>query len=196
MSDSITPQSTEITPDRRSRRRRGLAIGLVVAGAIAAAPGVATLAGFTAQDVNRDNSIQSGTLDVAFGQDEKHFDVRNMKPGDKTAQKVEIVNTGTLTEDFVLDAVNVQGTLDDVLRVTVARDGRVLLADSKLSEMDALVGSLGSGEFATYEVAVAWPENAPEIDNTYQGGLVSFDMQVDADQLPGQQISNGDNAGN
>jgi hypothetical protein len=45
-------------------------------------------------------------------------------------------------------------------------------------------------------VAVAWPENAPEIDNTYQGGLVSFDMQVDADQLPGQQISNGDNAGN
>jgi hypothetical protein len=188
--------STLITEARPKRFRRGLAVGLVLTGLVAAAPGIATLAGFTAQDVNRDNTISSGTLDVAIGQAEKHFDVANMKPGDTTVQKVAVINTGTLTEDFSLDAVNVNGNLDDMLRVTVTQDGKVLSEGSKLSELEPLASGLKSGEATSYEVSVTWPENKPEIDNKYQAGTVSFDFQVDANQLGGQQIGNGANAGN
>lgn len=62
----IPDPSHPVTGPRR--RRRHLAVLLVFAGLVAAAPGVATLAGFTAQDVNRDNTISAGVLDVAFGQ--------------------------------------------------------------------------------------------------------------------------------
>jgi hypothetical protein len=185
--------TTATTP---KRRRRGLAVALVLTGLVAAAPGVATLAGFTAQDQNKDNSIQSGTLDVALGQDEAQFDVRNMKPGDTTAQTVKVINTGSLREDFVLDAINVDGNLDDVLRVQVSQDGTVLAEGTKLSEMAPLTAGLASGESTAYDVTVSWPENAPEIDNKYQAGAVKFDFQVDATQLDGQAITNGDNAGN
>jgi hypothetical protein len=186
----------DTTPTTPKRRRRGLAVAVVLSGLVAAAPGVATLAGFTAQDRNRDNSIQAGTLDVALGQDEAQFDVRNMKPGDSTVQTVEVINTGSLSEDFVLDAVNVNGELDDVLRVEVSRDGEVLASGSKLSELAPLGARLGAGQRTAYEVKVSWPENAPEIDNRYQGGSVRFDLQVDATQLDGRAITNGDNAGN
>ena len=190
MDTTTTPEHTP------KRRRRGLAAALVLTGLVAAAPGVATLAGFTAQDVNKDNTIESGTLDVAIGQAEKHFDVQNMKPGDTTTQKVEVINTGSLREDFVLDAVNVKGNLDDVLQVSISQDGKVLAEGTKLSEMAAVTSGLQSGEATAYEVSVTWPENAPEIDNKYQAGIVSFDFQVDATQLDGAAITNGDNAGN
>jgi len=186
----------DTTTPAPKRRRRGLAAAVVVAGLVAAAPGVATLAGFTAQDVNRDNEIASGTLDVAFGQDREYFDVQNMKPGDKTVQTVDVVNTGSLSEDFVLDIVGVDGALDDVLTVAVSEDGTVLSEGTKLSEMRAIESGLRSGEQATYDVVVSWPENAPEIDNNYQGARVGFDFQVDATQLTGQEVVNGANAGN
>jgi hypothetical protein len=83
---------TTPTPEHTPKRhRRALAAALVFTGLVAAAPGVATLAGFTAQDVNRDNSIEAGTLDVAVGQAEKYFEVRNMKPGDMTSQTVKVI---------------------------------------------------------------------------------------------------------
>ena len=180
----------------RKRHRRGLAIGLVLTGLVAAAPGVATLAGFTAQDANTDNAISAGTLDVAFGQDAQYFEVGNMKPGDTTTQKVEVINTGSLTEDFALDAINVEGPLDDVLVVTVSRDGTELAKSSKLSELEPIAAGLSSGEATAYDVAISWPENAPKIDNRYQGASVGFDFQVDSTQMGGQTIGNGDNAGN
>ncbi len=190
-----TTLDTTPAPARR-RHRRGLAVGLVLTGLVAAAPGVATLAGFTAQDANTDNEISSGTLDVAFGQDARYFEVGNMKPGDTTTQKVQVINTGSLTEDFALDAINVDGALDDVLVVTVSQDGKELAKGSKLSELEPIAAGLESGEATAYEVAISWPENAPEIDNKYQGASVGFDFQVDASQLAGQEIDNGDNAGN
>jgi hypothetical protein len=191
-----TPSTTLSNLTKRTRRRRGLAVGLVIAGAVAAAPGVATLAGFTAQDVNRDNTIESGTLDIAFGQAERHFDVHNMKPGDTTTQKVQVTNTGALTDNYTLDAVNVQGPLDDVLRATVlGPDGRVA-RNVKLSELKPIVGQLQAGESQAYEVSVSWPENAPEVDNNYQATGVTFDLQVDAGQLAGTDVANGANAGN
>jgi hypothetical protein len=186
--DTTTP-----TP---KRHRRVLAGALIFTGLVAAAPGVATLAGFTAQDVNRDNSIESGTLDVAIGQDAKYFEVRNMKPGDTTVQTVKVINTGSLRQDFALDTVNVKGNLDDVLTVTVSQDGKELTKPTKLSELAPVMSGLQSGEGTAYDISVTWPENAPEIDNKYQAGAVSFDFQVDATQLDGAAISNGDNAGN
>lgn len=188
-----TIETTEPTP---KRHRRALAAALVFTGLVAAAPGVATLAGFTAQDVNRDNSIEAGTLDVAIGQDEQYFEVRNMKPGDTTTQTVKVINTGSLRQDFALDAVNVDGNLDDVLKVAVIQDGKVLAEGSKLSELAPVMSGLQSGEATAYDIEVTWPENAPEIDNKYQAGSVRFDFQVDATQLDGAAITNGDNAGN
>ena len=188
-----TPASPQ--PARR-KHRKGLAIALVMTGVVAAAPGVATLAGFTAQDVNRDNTISSGTLDVAFGQAERHFDVANMKPGDSTTQSVKVINTGSLREDFTLDTVNVKGNLDDILQVTVSQGDQVLAKGTRLSELAPLTSGLKSGEATAYDVTVSWPENAPEIDNKYQGGSVGFDFQVDGTQLTGNAITNGDNAGN
>ena len=187
---------TTTAPATPKRHRRVLAGALIFTGLVAAAPGVATLAGFTAQDVNRDNSIESGTLDVAVGQAEKYFEVRNMKPGDTTVQTVKVINTGSRRQDFALDTVNVKGNLDDVLTVSVAQDGKVLAEGAKLSELAPVMSGLQSGEATAYDISVSWPENAPEIDNKYQAGAVSFDFQVDATQLDGAAITNGDNAGN
>jgi hypothetical protein len=92
--------------------------------------------------------------------------------------------------------VNVEGNLDDVLTVTVAQDGKVLAEGTKLSELKPVLSGLQSGEATAYDISISWPENAPEIDNKYQAGAVSFDFQVDATQLEGSEVVNGDNAGN
>ena len=75
-------------------------------------------------------------------------------------------------------------------------DGKVLAEGAKLSELAPVMSGLQSGEATAYDISVSWPENAPEIDNKYQAGAVSFDFQVDATQLDGAAITNGDNAGN
>ena len=60
MSPRTTPDPS--TVDRPRRRRRHLAVVVLLAGLVAAVPGVATLAGFTARDVNRDNKITPDEL--------------------------------------------------------------------------------------------------------------------------------------
>jgi hypothetical protein len=160
---------------------------LVFLGLVAAAPGVASLAGFTAQDVNRDNVISTGALDIAFGQDTRYVSIANMKPGDWLDQTIDITNSGTLAADYVFDAVNFrvrQGSdLDEVLRVSISRAGVVLAEGVRLSALDGVTGRLEPKATDLLDIRISWPENAPEIDNRFQGAALDFDFLVRAAQL-------------
>ena len=178
----IPDPSHPVTGPRR--RRRHLAVLLVLAGLVAAAPGVATLAGFTAQDVNRDNTISAGVLDVAFGQATSAFNVANMKPGDWFDTSVPILNTGSMTEDYSFSATSLRpggpANLDEVLRVTVSRQGTVLAENLRFSTLRDVTGRLDAGGRDVLDLHVTWPENVPQVDNRYQGASLAMDLQVDA----------------
>ena len=178
----IPDPSQPVTGPRR--RRRHLAVLLVLAGLVAAAPGVATLAGFTAQDVNRDNTISAGVLDVAFGQATSAFNVANMKPGDWFDTSVPILNTGSMTEDYSFSATSLRpggpANLDEVLRVTVSRQGTVLAENLRFSTLRDVTGRLDAGGRDVLDLRVTWPENVPQVDNRYQGASLAMDLQVDA----------------
>jgi hypothetical protein len=160
---------------------------LVFLGLVAAAPGVASLAGFTARDVNRDNVISTGALDIAFGQDTRYVSIANMKPGDWLDQSIDITNSGTLAADYAFDAVNFrvrQGSdLDEVLRVSISRAGVVLAEGVRLSALDGVTGRLEPKATDLLDIRISWPENAPEIDNRFQGAVLDFDFLVRAAQL-------------
>lgn len=179
--DSPTPR-----PNPRRSRRRRLALALAVAAAVAVAPGVATLAGFAARDVNRDNVIETGRLGLGFGRDERYVEVRNMKPGDTYTTSVDVVNDASLDANYTLDVQNVMSTripgLDDVLVLTVSNADGTIASSGRPSELLALPSSLRTGEREEFLVTVHWPENADSIDNAYQGSDVRWEWVVDATQ--------------
>lgn len=172
---------------RGRRSRRHLAVVVVFAGLVAAVPGIATLAGFTARDVNRDNTISTGVLDVAFGRDRTQFDVRNMKPGDWFDTTVEIVNTGSLEQDYALSAIDLRArgaaNLDEVLRVTVSRRGELLAENLRFSTLRGITGRLVSRATDPLDLRVSWPDNPSPVDNRYQGASLVLDLLVEAVQL-------------
>jgi hypothetical protein len=174
-------------PHRPSRLRRHLAALLAVVGVAAAAPGVASLAGFTARDVNRDNVIAAGALDIAFGQGRRYVSIANMKPGDWLDQTVTVVNGGSLASDYLLRTDNLRVTrgadLDEVLRVSISRNGQVLAEGLRLSEVRIPAGRLAPGAVDTLEFRVVWTPNPAEIDNRYQGAALEFDLVVEASQV-------------
>jgi hypothetical protein len=182
-----TTGSPDTDAPRHRRSRRHLAVVVVFAGLVAAVPGIATLAGFTARDVNRDNTISTGVLDVAFGRDRTQFDVRNMKPGDWFDTTVDIVNTGSLEQDYSFSAIDLRATgsanLDEVLRVTVARRGEVLAENLRFSTLREITGRLASGATDPLDLRVSWPDNPSPVDNRYQGASLVLDLLVEAVQL-------------
>lgn len=192
MSTTETPKPTHHVgapplPARSSRVRRHLAVLLVLVGLVAAAPGVASLAGFTARAVNRDNVISTGALDIAFGRASKYVAISNMKPGDWLDQTIDITNTGTLASDYRFHTEDLRvrfgANLDDVLRATITRRGEVLVEGVRLSAVQDVTGRLEPDATDLLEVRISWPENTPEVDNRYQGAALEFDFVVDASQL-------------
>lgn len=178
--------TTTTDHDRPRRRRRHLAVVVAVAALVAAAPGIATLAGFTARDVNRDNLITTGVLDVAFGRDTTPFQVRNMKPGDWFDQPVRIVNTGSLSQRYTFSADDLRPSgpadLDAVLRVTVSRDGEVLAENLRFSTLAGITGRLDSGASDVLDLRVSWPDNPSPVDNRFQSAELTLDLVVEAAQ--------------
>lgn len=190
MSPRTTPDPVASEPaadDRPRRRRRHLAVVVVFAGLVAAVPGIATLAGFTARDVNRDNKITTGLLDVSFGRDTSQFEVRNMKPGDWLDTTVDIVNTGSLAQEYSFTAADLRAVtaanLDEVLRVTVSRRGEVLAENLRFSTLSGITGRLEPGVTDPLDLRISWPDNAAGVDNRYQGASLVLDLVVDAVQL-------------
>lgn len=185
MSPRTTPDPS--AGDRPPRRRRHLAVVVLLAGLVAAVPGVATLAGFTARDVNRDNKITTGLLDVSFGRDSTQFAVRNMKPGDWIDTTVDVVNTGSLAQEYSFSAADirsgVRANLDEVLRVTVGRRGEVLAENLRFSTLAGITGRLEPGVTDPLDLRITWPDDVAAVDNRYQGASLVVDLVVDAVQL-------------
>lgn len=185
MSPRTTPDPS--AGDRPPRRRRHLAVVVLLAGLVAAVPGVATLAGFTARDVNRDNKITTGLLDVSFGSDSTQFAVRNMKPGDWIDTTVDVVNTGSLAQEYSFSAADLRtdgpANLDEVLRVTVSRRGELLAENLRFSTLAGITGRLELGVTDPLDLRITWPDNPAAVDNRYQGASLVLDLVVDAVQL-------------
>ncbi len=177
---------TTTDPTRPRRRHRHLAVVVALAAVVAAAPGIATLAGFTARDVNRDNLITTGVLDVAFGRDTTPIEVRNMKPGDWFDESIRIVNMGSLAQryTFSTDDLRPSGSadLDAVLRVSVTRDGELLAENLRFSTLTGITGRLDPAASDVLELRVSWPDNPSAVDNRFQSAALTLDLVVDAVQ--------------
>lgn len=134
------------------------------------------------------------------------------EPGKSAAVKLRVVNTGTLAIKYELRFTNVQATggIDQRLEVylvpsSVANPGELLtetnkigtlanlVADGKPIATDSVLAPSSTSEPAIGEIGclvIKLPENA---GNAYQGGNVTFDLELVTTQAASEANGFGDN---
>ncbi len=141
--------------------------------------GGATVAWFTSQDTNTDNSFAAGTLEISLDKEdqvEKYFEVGNMQPGDEGSTEIVVTNEGTLPLDFSF-TLETSGALfdgEDPLQVKIND-----IAGNKVTD-PSTEHTLEANETRTFVIFYLMPGDA---DNDYQGAAGSLNIIVNANQV-------------
>ncbi len=138
--------------------------------------GGATLALFTDEVSNTDNTFASGTLIIELTEEfEVNEDFRNIAPGDNGTGTIVVKNSGTLDMYYRLDTLAISGDLFEgatPLNVTLKIGETVLTPGVGYNELVA-------GGTATIQVTWEFPFEA---DNTYQGTTGTLGLSFSAEQ--------------
>lgn len=187
MNTSESPR-TSTSPSRNRRIRATITVLVIVAGCLAAgAATVATAApgtGFSHESLQVAIVSEDGSIADPMRQ---AMDVGGMAPGMPARRStLELRNSGTTPATFDLSITDLrpQGrrSLEDVLVVTVldAEDGSRSYR-GRLSKL-AVIGSrvVAPGSSVSYDVTIAWPQQAGLDANEYQGAGISFSLEATA----------------
>jgi spore coat-associated protein N len=141
--------------------------------------GGATVAWFTSEDSNTDNSFAAGTLEISLDKAdvvEKYFNIKNTFPGDEASAKIVVSNEGSLALDYYFSLAS-RGSLfegTNPLKINI-NDA----AGNEVSDLNA-ERRLGPGESETFVIFYYMPVEA---DNSYQGAQGTLDIKVVANQI-------------
>lgn len=154
--------------------------------------GSATLAAFTSDPVTAETEIAVGTLALTAVGDDLVFDSAPLAPGDSSAAKVRLRQSGTLAATVVLHRESTAGTspngcaIADALGLLIVedRDGDVATAGDRRDVYDGTLAAaptdLPLGQFAaderrTYEFTLTYaPQGGAttaDNDNCFQGSV-------------------------
>lgn len=182
-----------------NRHRLRLLASLAVIAAVAALV-YASGADFTARTANASNTFSSGILAMDNSLPGAVLKVERLVPGETRSGRVTITNSGDVTGQFFLDAVEIgpettldfDGKLD--LRITDAQDAMVYsgkLRDLSRTELttDVLGGLWTPGSSRTYTFAVTFPSagydaNGVGLDNPYKHAVATATFRWTAVSVP------------
>jgi predicted ribosomally synthesized peptide with SipW-like signal peptide len=139
--------------------------------------GGATMAWFTSEDTNEDNSFAAGTLEISLDKDngQKYFDISNMQPGDSGSAELTVSNVGSLGLRYKFGLTQEGGLFQGSNPlVIVIKD-----SNGKAINPDA-VRQMVPGSHETFKVSWSMPEAA---DNSYQGQSGKLGIGVYAEQI-------------
>lgn len=139
--------------------------------------GGATIAWFTSEDTNEDNSFAAGTLEISLDKDngQKYFDISNMQPGDHGSTKLTVSNVGSLGLRYNFGLTREGGLFQgDNPLVIVIKDSNDKVVDP------TAVRQMVPGSNETFTVSWSMPEAA---DNSYQGATGQLGIGVYAEQI-------------
>lgn len=139
--------------------------------------GGATMAWFTSEAENNDNSFVSGTLEIGLDKNngQKYFDIRNIQPGDNGSSQLTVANTGSLELRYTFNLTKEGGLFEGKNPLSL------VIKDSSGSVVDPSANRrLSSGESETFTFSWSMPKEA---DNSYQGQSGTLGIGVYAEQL-------------
>jgi predicted ribosomally synthesized peptide with SipW-like signal peptide len=139
--------------------------------------GGATMAWFTSEAENNDNSFVSGTLEIGLDKSngQKYFDISNIKPGDKGSSELTVSNTGSLELRYTFSLTKEGGLFEGKNPLSIViKDQSGTVVDPSASR------HLNAGEHETFTFYWAMPTEA---DNSYQGQSGTLGIGVYAEQV-------------
>ncbi|MCB2202516.1 M73 family metallopeptidase [bacterium] len=139
--------------------------------------GGATMAWFTSEDTNEDNSFAAGTLEISLDKDngQKYFDIKNIQPGDHGATELTVSNVGSLALNFNFSLTKESGLFDGKKPLVIVITDR----SNKVVDPEA-IHNLQAGSEETYTISWSMPEGA---SNDYQGASGRLGIGVYAEQV-------------
>ncbi len=147
---------------------------LIMVGALMV--GGATVAWFTSQAENNDNSFAAGTLEISLDKPNgtKYFNISNIAPGDSGSTRLTVSNTGTLEFRYSFSLTEEGGLFDgDTPMVITVKDSEGKVVDLGASR------TLDSDEDETFTVYWSMPSAA---GNSYQKQSGTLGISVLAEQ--------------
>jgi spore coat-associated protein N len=139
--------------------------------------GGATVAWFTSEDSNTENSFAAGTFEISLDKDdtvEKYFNITNTFPGDTGSAEIVVTNNGSLPLKYYFTLA----TSGDLFKGQYPVVIRLYKDGNEITDLTA-ERELASGKKETFNITYEMPELA---DNSYQGAMGSLDISVTANQ--------------
>ncbi len=161
------------------KMRKGLVVAFLLTMIGALLIGGATVAWFTSEDSNTDNTFAAGTFEISLDKDdivEKYFNIGNTFPGDQGSAEIVVTNQGSLDMKYTF-SLETRGDLFQGEFPVVIR-----LFDANGEEITNLSAEreLGAGNNESFTITYEMPGDA---GNNYQGAQGSLDIKVIANQV-------------
>jgi predicted ribosomally synthesized peptide with SipW-like signal peptide len=139
--------------------------------------GGATMAWFTSEDTNEDNSFAAGTLEISLDKEngQKYFDISNIQPGDHGSTELTVSNVGSLALNYNFGLTEEGGLFEgkNPLKIVITDRG------NKPIDLDA-GHNLKPNSQETYTISWSMPQEA---GNSYQAQSGRLGIGVYAEQV-------------
>jgi spore coat-associated protein N len=141
--------------------------------------GGATMAWFTSEDKNTDNSFAAGTFEISLDKDdgvEKYFNIENTFPGDEGSAEIVVTNEGSLPMDYYFKLETSGALFEGEFPVQVKINDT---AGNQITDLGA-ERKLDAGQSEKFVIFYLMPEDA---GNDYQGATGTLDITVKGNQI-------------
>ena len=141
--------------------------------------GGATMAWFTSEDTNTDNSFAAGTFEISLDKDdqvEKYFNIENTFPGDEGSANIVVINEGSLPMDYSFTLATRGELFAGEFPVQIKIND---IAGNQITDLGA-ERRLKPGQSEEFVIFYLMPKEA---GNDYQGATGSLDIKVTGNQI-------------